>query len=279
MIGTALKRNLITICLIAAGLIVSFNLNSQINWMNNFDAAKAAAKKSGKLIVIDFWAASNGSCTTMDYEMWNKPEMKEYAKNFVALRVNVDIDKYTTSFYTVDIIPRVIVASASGDIIWENEGYINAEPYFSIFRVLPANVMELNNKYITVSENKKDLNANYSMALELRNTGKSIQYKELKNAFLNNSGKYLNAADKLCKDPVLKEEIALNSALNDVYYDRPQKALKQLEKMELAQKDENLAEFRHFVLAKCYKSLNDQENYLKEKQMVKKAELLAQLEE
>ena len=43
-------------------------------------------------------------------------------------------------------------------------------------------------------------------------------------------------------------------------------------------RNEALAEFRHFIRARCYIGINDQEKYQKEKLMITNKELLDQLE-
>jgi hypothetical protein len=42
---------------------------------------------------------------------------------------------------------------------------------------------------------------------------------------------------------------------------------------------EDLAELRHFVFAECYKNIGDKDNFLKYKQLIRKQELLGQLNE
>ncbi len=68
------------------------------------------------------------------------------------------------------------------------------------------------------------------------------------------------------------------SVLNDVYSGKTAKALKKMDKIGAKLSNNKLEEIRHYVLAKCYFSNHDQDNYLKEKQQVSTKELIAQLE-
>jgi hypothetical protein len=48
--------------------------------------------------------------------------------------------------------------------------------------------------------------------------------------------------------------------------------------MDQFPKNDNSAQFRHFILAKCYKNSGDEDNFEKEKQQVLNKELISQLE-
>jgi thiol-disulfide isomerase/thioredoxin len=259
-------------------LILSGNIQAQIHWLYDFDAAKSVARKANKLIVMDFWASWCGPCIYMDSHLWEISEMQKISKNFVGLKINVDYEKTITATYSVNVIPRVIIITAGGDIIWEKTGFDNAESFLPVFTELPENVGELNLKSIPLLENKKDLQANYSVGVEYQQLGKNMKNNELKSSFLNWGEKYLNKAQKLCNDPIMAEEIELYLILNDIYSGRPQKALKMIEKMDPKPQNENLAEFRHLIWAKYYESANDQDNYQKEKQQINKKEYIDQLE-
>jgi thiol-disulfide isomerase/thioredoxin len=260
-------------------LFISENLQAQINWLNSLDAARLVANKTNKLIVMDFWAVWCQPCTTMDMRLWHDAEMQEISKNFVGVKINVDFDKNTTSLFNVSSIPRVLIVTAGGDIIWDKLGFDYAESFLPVFRAIPGNIGELNRKSMILAGNKKDPQANYSAGIEFQRLGKDIKNNELKYSFLNFSDISLAKAQKLCRDPVLAEEIELHSILNDVYYNRPQKALKMIEKMDPNPQNKDLAELRHFILAKSYRMTGDQDNFQKEKQQIKKQEFIDQLEE
>jgi thiol-disulfide isomerase/thioredoxin len=228
---------------------------------------------------MDFWASWCGPCKVMDSELWKDPELQKISKNFVGVKINVDFEKTLVASYKVANIPKVVIVTASGDLIWEKDGFDNAESFLAVFEAIPQNVGELNKKSMVLANNKKDFQANYSVGLEFQRLGKDIKNDELKNSFLNCSNEYFRKTLKSSIDTVLAEEVEFNLILNEVYCGRIQSALKMIEKMDPKPEDENIAEFRHFILAKCYKSVNDQDNFQKEKQQVKKKELLAQLED
>jgi thiol-disulfide isomerase/thioredoxin len=261
------------VCLFLAG-----NTTAQIHLLHNYDLARSIAGKSGRLILMDFWASWCGPCKVMDQELWQSPEIQKVSTYFVGVQIDVEAEKTLVARYGVKSIPRVIIITINGDIIWDQKGYDNAGSFLRAFEALPENVGELNKKLLDLADNKNDLQSNYSVGLEFQNLGKNINDIELKNTFMNRSETYLRKTLKLCNDTVIAEEIELNSIMNDVYCGRYEKAFKMIEKMNPESGNENLSEFRHFILAKCYKNTNDQDNYQKEKQLVTKRELLDQLE-
>jgi thiol-disulfide isomerase/thioredoxin len=261
-----------------SGLLLSGNIKAQIYWLHNFDLARSIANSSERLIIIDFWASWCGPCKVMDIELWQNAGMQKISKNFIGVRIDVDTERSLTARYGVKSIPKVIIITAGGDIIWQQDGYDYAEHFLQIFEAIPDNVGELNKNSRMLTVNKNDLQANYSVGLEFQRLGRINMNNELRNSFLNCSELYLRKALKLCNDTLLAEEIELKSIMNDIYSGRHEKALKMIEKMDSVPGNESTAELKHFILAKCYKNINDQDNYQKEKQMVTKKELLDQLE-
>lgn len=261
------------------GLFLSEYIQAQSYWLDDFDEAKFVAKNKKQLIVIDFWASWCGPCKMMESKLWNNPELEEISDNFVSLKINVDIEYRIVTIYNIHSIPKIIIITASGDIIWEGAGFDNnAEYYLSILKAMPENVGELNKYSLQLAENKKDLMSNYLEGIEFQRLGKNIKNTELRNSFLDCSREYLYKAQKLCDDPIKAEEIELYSILNIVYYGWFQRALKMIEKMDPMPQNENLAELRHFILAKSYKGYNDLDNYQKEKLQIKKKEFIDQLD-
>ena len=258
-------------------LFLSGNTMAQIVWVRNYDMAVSVASKSNKLIVMDFWAIWCKPCLMMDEKLWENAEMKKLANNFICLRVNFDYDLRLVSQYGVRAIPRVIIITAGGEVLYDNLGFLNEESYLTVFRAIPGDIGELNNRSKAQAENKKDLQSNYLLGTEFQRIGKNITNAELKSNFLSCGAKYLAKAQNLCSDPVLTEEIELHLVLNDIYAGRNQKALKMIEKMNPVPGNEELAELRHFVFAECYKSIGDKDNFLKHKQLIRKQELLGQL--
>ena len=188
--------------------------------LRNLDLARSIANKSGRLIVMDFWASWCGPCKIMDAELWKSPEIQNVSKNFIGVRIDVEVEKTLVKRYQANSIPKVVIITVNGDVIWEQEGYDYADTFLRIFEAIPENVSDLNKQLQLLANNKNDLQANYSAGLEFQRLGKINKNNKLKSSLLNNSEIYLNRALKLCTDSLLTEEIELNSTMNKELLDQ-----------------------------------------------------------
>lgn len=259
-------------------LLIAFSLDAQILWLSNFDKAKEVANELNKLIVIDFGANWCAPCRNMDQMVWENSEMETIAKNFVALKINVDHDRVTPGLYSVSGIPKVVIATASGFPVWMSVGFSTAEPLLAVLRSIPVDTRELNESSIDFEKNKKDLKTNLKLALALQNTGKGIKNDNLKSKFLERSDYLLVKIKKLSPGTDLSQEVDLYSVLNILYNGKPEKALKKIEKSRLAPVNEKIEDLMHYVLAKCYWETRNQDDFRREKQLIKSRELSALLE-
>ncbi|MBN2763424.1 MAG: thioredoxin family protein [Bacteroidales bacterium] len=209
--------------LIVAGLILASSAGAQIHMLRNYDLARSIASKSGRLIVMDFWASWCRPCKDMDVELWQNPATQKFATYFVGVRIDVEAEENLVKRYRASSIPKVIIATVNGDIIWEQEGYDEAATYMLVFEDLPSDVTELNKQLQIIAANKNDLQANYSAGLEFQRLGKVNNNSKLKNSFLKNSEVYLQKAIKLSTDSLLTKQIELKSLANKELLNQPDK--------------------------------------------------------
>jgi thiol-disulfide isomerase/thioredoxin len=247
-------------------------------WLSNLDRAKEVALELNKLIVIDFGASWCAPCRTMDQMVWENSEVSAVSKNFVALKINVDHDRVTPGLYSVSGIPKVVIATASGLPVWMSTGFSTAEPYLDVLRAIPTNVGELNKYSLAFEKDKKDLKANMDLAISLQNVGKEVKSDNLKSKFLERSDYLFGKIQKLSNDEALSQEVELYLVLNVLYDGKPEKALKKMDKISSSPANEKIEDLRHFVLAKCFRETKNQDNFMKEKQMIKSKEFLSLLE-
>jgi thiol-disulfide isomerase/thioredoxin len=235
----------------------SLNLQSQVNWTQSFDEAKLLAEKYNKLILIDFGAYWCIPCRNMDFSLWKDPEMYELAEKFIGLKIDVTFDKLLAVKYKVQAIPKIVLTSISGETIWEKTGFCEPSLYFSILRELPDNVSPL---YVAIHEAEglaKDWKTNYLLGIEYQKIGKDLKSQELKGSFLRLSNQYFLLAEKYNSDQISSVKIDLNLVLNLVYMGNHKRALKNLEKIDTILFNDNLSEFRHYILTKCYEKNQD----------------------
>jgi thiol-disulfide isomerase/thioredoxin len=249
----------------------------QIYWQENLAQAKESSASSGKLIVMDFWATWCRPCVNMDNELWQHPEMLVVSENFIGLKVNVDFNTTTAMQYNVKSIPKVVIALANGDMVWETLGFSNAESYLKILRNLPTNLSSLYDNINQLKQNDKDPVNNFNTGKEFQNIAKTTKLEILSESFIVKSNLYFRKAARLSDDSMFKQKTELYAILNDVYRNNPNRALKNIEKSDFNKDDKEISELLHFVLASCFKAIKDDLNFQKEKDQITNENFLAEL--
>ena len=215
-------KNKVLLFLIGS-LFFSTTAPAQIHLLRNYELGRSIASKSGRLMVMDFWASWCRPCKDMDVELWQNPETQKFATYFVGVRVNAETEHSLVKKYQANSLPKVVITTVNGDIIWVKEGYDEARTFIHVFEALPPSVDELNKHLLILATNKNDLQANYAAGLEFQRLGKTNNNKQLKNAFLKNSDIYLQRASKLNPDSLLNEQIELMSTANKELLDQLKK--------------------------------------------------------
>lgn len=101
-----------------------------VEWMTNFDAAKAKAKSENKLILLEFTGSDwCGHCIAMKKDIFDKPEFDAYAKDkFVCLEVDMphkpkfseeqfNHNAAICEEYGVRIYPTILVTDHTGELV------------------------------------------------------------------------------------------------------------------------------------------------------------------
>lgn len=98
----------------------------------SFDEAQKAAKVEGKIIFIDFMAEWCRPCKELEkYEFSQKVVGDYWNAHFVSIQVDIDKLKEeglkATFGISVMMVPTLLFASSSGEILYVNNGYTKAE--------------------------------------------------------------------------------------------------------------------------------------------------------
>ena len=99
---------------------------ASIHWEKNFDEALRKARKSGKPLIVDFWAEWCSWCIRLDHTTYLDPLVVRKAQDFVAVKIDTegspkDID--VARRYWVDNLPTILFVSPEGRQLWRVNGY------------------------------------------------------------------------------------------------------------------------------------------------------------
>ncbi|NLE57386.1 MAG: thioredoxin fold domain-containing protein [Planctomycetes bacterium] len=106
------------VMLVALAAIVIYNNRpippSAVEWVDDFEAAKAKAAESNKLLLIDFYATWCYPCKQMEREVFSRTEASEALGNWVAVKVDVDRQAKPPQLFQVVSVPTLVALSPQG---------------------------------------------------------------------------------------------------------------------------------------------------------------------
>ena len=97
-----------------------------IKWENTFDEALKKAKRTGKPVMIDFWADWCGWCHRLDATTYRDETVMQLAKGFVPVKLNAEGTKAEVAIavrYGVTSLPTIAFISPSGRMVLRLEGF------------------------------------------------------------------------------------------------------------------------------------------------------------
>jgi thioredoxin 1 len=89
-----------------------------------YQAALDESHRSGKPLVIDFYADWCGPCRWMHENTWNDVRVQRAMQDFVFMPVNIDGNRELSHLFGVGGIPYVVVISPDGNILCSQTGAV-----------------------------------------------------------------------------------------------------------------------------------------------------------
>lgn len=97
-----------------------------IHWERSFEDALKKARKTGKPVLVDFWADWCGWCHRLDQTTYVDPEVVRLADDFVAVKVNTEGDPREAEVaarYDIESLPTILFLSPNGRPILRVNGF------------------------------------------------------------------------------------------------------------------------------------------------------------
>jgi thiol:disulfide interchange protein len=109
-----------------------------------FDAALAEAKRTQKLVMIDFFTTWCGPCKMLDRVTWKDPQVVEWiGSSCVALKVDAEREVGLATRYRVTGYPTILYVDSSGTEIGRLVGYLDGAGFLGQSRTLIASKARL----------------------------------------------------------------------------------------------------------------------------------------
>lgn len=103
---------------------------AKAEWETDLDAALAEAKKSGRPVLIHFYADWCGPCRQMESTVLNTSKVLEAARtSCIAVKVNLDHHESVAQKYGVAALPTDVFVSPEGEVLGRHVGKASIDQY------------------------------------------------------------------------------------------------------------------------------------------------------
>ncbi|MEZ6065455.1 MAG: thioredoxin family protein [Planctomycetaceae bacterium] len=104
-------------------------------WQSDFDAARLEAQRTGKPLLVHFWADWCQPCRQMDSTVFNQPAViQQLQQNVVGVKINVDQREDLAARFGVESLPCDIFLEPTGERMVESSGYRPLNDYLALLQ-------------------------------------------------------------------------------------------------------------------------------------------------
>ena len=104
-----------------------------IAWGTQLDAALAEARRTGRKVVVDFWATWCGPCKTMDEWVWSDADVAAaVGAGYIAVKLDGDVEKALVGRYSVAGFPTTLVLGPDGREVGRAAGYQSSKQVLAL---------------------------------------------------------------------------------------------------------------------------------------------------
>jgi thiol:disulfide interchange protein len=98
------------------------------SWSKDLAKAQALAKKTGKMVLVDFNASWCGPCKLYKKEVFPTTEFKSATKDVILVEIDVDEQGPIASKFGISSIPDIRILNSNGKEVGRIVGYSGSKP-------------------------------------------------------------------------------------------------------------------------------------------------------
>lgn len=102
---------------------------AEVRWSTDYKAARELSKKSGKPILMEFYADWCGPCKQMEQTTFKHPQVVKLAAKFIPVHINIDKNQALAHQYDARMIPRAVILSPTGKVTRVSSGYRDPDAF------------------------------------------------------------------------------------------------------------------------------------------------------
>ncbi|MGB7156469.1 MAG: thioredoxin family protein [Tepidisphaeraceae bacterium] len=102
-----------------------------VPWRDDFAAAQAEAKASGKPMMVYFTADWCAPCHTLKGTTWADRQVEEALRAYVPTRVDVMVNASIAMKYDAEFLPTFVVLDAEGNVVRSADGYRDPKEFLA----------------------------------------------------------------------------------------------------------------------------------------------------
>jgi thiol:disulfide interchange protein len=108
-----------------------------IPWTTDYQAAQTESRRTGKMILLDFYADWCPPCRRMKSQTWTNPRVAELMKDYIPVQVNVDKNRELAYQFGIRGIPHLVIMTPAGEIFKTATGGMDPDTFIEWLPPVP----------------------------------------------------------------------------------------------------------------------------------------------
>ncbi len=100
-------------------------------WFTNYEEAKEAARKTGKLIMLDFYTDWCFYCKKLDAEVFPTAAFKAKGAEFILCKINAEKDTAVAAQFPIEGYPAIFFVNADGKVVHNIGGFMPVDGFIA----------------------------------------------------------------------------------------------------------------------------------------------------